>query len=55
MKARYYNFKTLELVKKVNLVLGLIQENSIKNSVQDCLPYILIPNGSCELFPAYSQ
>ena len=54
MKAKYYNFKTLELVKKVNLVLGLIQENSIKNSVKDCLSYILIPNGPCELFPAYS-
>jgi len=30
--------------------IGLIQENSIENSVQDCLPYILIPNGPCKLF-----
>jgi len=36
-----YKFKTLELVKKVNLVLGLTQENSIENSLQDCLPLIL--------------
>ena len=26
--------------------IGLIQENSIKNSVQDSLPYILNPHGS---------
>jgi len=30
----------LGLIKEKNLVLGLIQENSIENSVQDCLPYI---------------
>ena len=35
-----YNSKTLELVKEKNLVLKLTQENSIENSVQDCLPYI---------------
>ena len=27
----------------------------MKNSVQDCLPYILIPNGPCELFIAYPK
>ena len=37
----YYNSKTLKLVNKRNLVLGLTQENSIENSVQNCLPYIL--------------
>jgi len=31
----------LELIKERNLVLGLTQVNSIENSVQDCLPYIL--------------
>jgi len=36
-----YNSKTLEWVNKKNLVLGLTQENSIENSVQNCLPYIL--------------
>jgi len=41
------NFKTLELVKRKNLVLGLTQENSIENSVQDSLPYILNPHGPC--------
>jgi len=50
-----YNSKILELVNKKNLVLGLTQENSIKNTIQDCLPYILIPNGLCELFLAYPK
>jgi len=36
----YYKLKTLELIKKINLILGLIQENLIENSIQDCLPYI---------------
>ena len=27
--------------------IGLIQENSIENSIQDCLPYILKPHGVC--------
>ena len=35
--------------------IGLTQENSIENSVQDCLPYILIPNGLCKLFIAYPK
>ena len=35
--------------------IGLTQENSIENSVQDCLPYILIPNGLYKLFLAYSK
>ena len=35
--------------------IGLTQENSIENSVQDCLPYIQIPNGLCELFLAYPK
>ena len=35
--------------------IGLTQENSIENSVQDCLPYILIPNGLYELFLAYPK
>ena len=34
---------------------GVTQENSIENSVQDCLPYIQIPNGPCELFLAYPK
>jgi len=50
-----YNSKTLELVNKKNLVLGLTQENLIENSVQNCLPYIQIPNGLCELFLAYPK
>ena len=31
------------------------QENLIENSVQDCLPYIQIPNGLCKLFLAYPK
>jgi len=34
---------------------GVTQENSIENSVQDCLPYIQIPNGLYELFLAYPK
>ena len=43
----YYNSKTLELVNKKNLVLGLTQENLIENSVQDSLSYILNPHSLC--------
>ena len=35
--------------------IGLTQENSIENSVQDCLPYIQIPNGLCKLFLTYPK
>jgi len=35
--------------------IGLTQENSIENSVQDCLPYILLPNSLCKLFIAYPK
>jgi len=35
--------------------IGLTQENSIKNSIQDYLPYIQIPNGPYKLFLAYPK
>ena len=35
--------------------IGLTQENSIESSIQDCLPYIQIPNSSCELSLAYPK
>jgi len=41
----YYNLKILEWISKKNLILELIQENSIKNSVQNCLSYIPKTNG----------
>jgi len=44
-EVRCYKLRTLELVKRKNLVLGLTQENSMENSVQDCLSYILKPHG----------
>ena len=43
----YYKLKILELIKRKNLVLRLTQENSMENSVQDSLPYILNPHGPC--------
>ena len=50
-----YKLKTLELIKRKNLILGLIQENSIENSIQDCLSYILVSNGLCKLLLAYPK
>ena len=38
---RCYDLKILGLIYKRNLILELTQENSIGNSVQDCLLYIL--------------
>ena len=35
--------------------IGLTQENSIENSIQDCLSYIQIPNSPCKLFLAYPK
>ena len=46
----YYNSKTLKQVNGKNLILRLIQENSIENSIQDCLPYILNYHGLCYYF-----
>ena len=37
-----YNSKTLEQVNKKNLILELIQENSIESFLQSSLPYIPI-------------
>jgi len=35
--------------------IRLTQENSIENSIQDCLPYILIPSSLCKLFLVYCK
>jgi len=35
--------------------IGLTQKNLIENFIQDCLPYILIPNGLYKLFIAYPK
>jgi len=35
--------------------IGFTQENSIENSVQDSLPYILKPYGLCQLLLAYPK
>ena len=48
--ATCYNLMTLGLIKEKNLVLGLIQENSIESFIQDCLPYILDYHVPCYYF-----
>ena len=55
LKVICYNSKTLELVNKKNLVLGLTPENSIENLIQDCLPYILKSNSLCSTTLAYPK
>jgi len=42
-----YNSKFLRFNKTKTCIRVLTQENSIENSVLDCLPYILNPHGSC--------
>jgi len=49
------NLRSLKWVKRKNLVLGLTQENSIENSGQYCLPYILIAHGLCSTTLAYPK
>ena len=50
-----YNSIILELIKEKNLVLELIQENLIENSIQDSLPYIPKTNGPCSTTLAYPK
>jgi len=45
----------LRVGQKKEPCIGFTQENSIENSVQDCLPYILISNGLCKLLLAYPK
>jgi len=45
-----YNLKTLEQINRKNSVLELTQENSIENSVQGYLSYILNYHGLCYYF-----
>ena len=52
---RCYKLKNLRVGQEDEPCIGLTQENSVENSVQDCLPYIQIPNGLCELFLAYPK
>ena len=55
LSAICYELKILELVKRKNLILGLIQENLIENFIQDSLPYILNPHGLCQLLLTYPK
>ena len=50
-----YNLKILGLVKKENLILELTQENSIENSIQDSLSYILDTYSLCSTTLAYPK
>ena len=45
----------LRVVQVKEPCIEFTQENSIENSIQDGLPYILIPNGLCKLLLAYSK
>jgi len=47
--------KDLRVDQWIESCIGLIQENLIENSVQDCLPYILKPHGPCQLLLAYPK
>ena len=43
----YYKLKILELVKRMNLILGLTQENSIEDSLQDLFLFIYFSPDLC--------
>ena len=45
----------LRVVQVKEPCIEFTQENSIENSVQDGLPYILIPTGLCKLLLAYPK
>ncbi len=47
--------KSLSVDLREESCIGFTQENSIENSVQNCLSYIQISNGLCELFLAYPK
>ena len=47
--------KDLKVGQWIESCIELTQENSIENSVQDCLPYIQISNSPCKLFLAYPK
>ena len=47
--------KDLRVGQKEEPCIGITQGNLIENFVQDCLSYILIPNGLCELLLAYPK
>ena len=53
--AKCYNLKTLELVNEKNLILELTQENSIENSIQDCLSYIPKTTSLCSTTLVYPK
>jgi len=52
---KYLSIKDLRVGQWKEPCIGLTQENSIENSVQDCLPYVLIPNSLYKLFLAYPK
>ena len=47
--------QNLSVGYKKESCIGFTQENLIKNFVQDCLSYILKPDGLCELLIAYPK
>ena len=55
IKLLVLQLKSLRVNLREEPCIKLIQENLIENSVQDCLPYIQIPNSLCKLFLAYPK
>ena len=55
VKGELLQIKDLRVGQWKEPCIGLTQENSIENSVQDCLPYIQVPNGLCKLFLTYPK
>ena len=47
LKSRVLQTQVLRVGQENEPCIGLTQENSIENSIQDCLPYILNPPGLC--------
>ena len=48
-------FNSLRVDQRKESCIRVIQENSIENSVQDGLPYILITHGPCSTTLAYPK
>ena len=48
-------FNDLRVDQRKKPYIEFIQENSIENSVQNCLPYILKPNSLCSTTLAYPK
>ena len=48
-------FRGLRVGQWIEPCIGLTQENSIENAIQNCLPYILKAYGPCYILLAYPK